>query len=148
MLRLAAAAAAAVLLMAPRSAAKQDCKSLGFGDDLVCTTCSKLQQAVGDPQLVDECRKCCIDTGGAQLAFDSALLEMDERQKVWMPELGDFVERHAKGFSKLKVRYTPGKQPTLKMTRNKDDGKKETDRVLVASWRSEQLVDYLKAKLR
>eukprot|EP00755_Sulcionema_specki_P020811 Sspe_Gene.72851::Locus_43655_Transcript_1_1_Confidence_1.000_Length_501::g.72851::m.72851 len=124
------------------------CQQLGFGDDLVCTTCDRMQKKVADPELVAECRKCCLDVGGAATVFDRAVLEMDKRQAQWIPELGVFVKQHLSAFPKLKVKYIHGRQPTVVLYATGKDGKEESDSVLVSTWKADQIVEYLNAKLK
>ena len=45
-------------LLAPGLAADGTCADLGFTEGLVCSSCEKMHEAVGDEKLRDECLGC------------------------------------------------------------------------------------------
>ena len=55
------------------------CRELGFAPSLVCSSCDKLGEYVGDASdaLVAECRQCCTEeAAGASGVYASATLDI------------------------------------------------------------------------
>lgn len=53
----------AVLLLAHAGSGFEtdECKSLGFTEDLLCNACDTLAETISDEGLIGECRGCCKD---------------------------------------------------------------------------------------
>ena len=120
------------------------CERLFDQETLVCSTCDLIEREHPElTSLASDCKKCCGKNEQSVL-YKSATLQLDPRQKHWYPDLGAFIDDHANEFKeRLTVKYASQSRPVLVMT--KEGG--GTDRVTVASWKTEQILQYLKAKL-
>ncbi|KAJ9465750.1 hypothetical protein DIPPA_62814 [Diplonema papillatum] len=135
---LALAAAATAALDAKEQ--KKICDTLFEQESLSCKTCDLMEEVSPElSELAVHCRTCC--GGNEEAKYKSATLEVDQRTLAWLPEVAAFVKEHAPQLPKLKVSYTTSR-PTLVMKRPN-----HTDRVAIASWKQQQILDYLKAKL-
>ena len=73
---------AVVLLCCAQAAAddanETECRSLGFGPSLLCTSCHKLGEFVGESDpLVGECAGCCKEESDhASVVYASAVLDV------------------------------------------------------------------------
>ena len=74
---------AGLLLVAASCAAAEEtnesaCRSLGFGPSLLCSSCGRLGEFVGeDDSLVGECKGCCVeDVSSSATVFPKAVLDI------------------------------------------------------------------------
>ena len=77
-------AAARLLLLGVASAATQEesrpseaeCRTLGFAPSLLCSSCAKLGDVLGDDVLVRECQQCCTAEDAEAMHYAKAILDV------------------------------------------------------------------------
>ena len=111
---------------------------------LLCNTCDKILDIVGDEELVTDCKACC-HVPVEQQKFKIAVIEIDKRFMMGLPELSSVIKSAKK--LKLKVRYTFGARPTLLMYKSEDDDL-PLESIAVHSWSKDTFQDYLSAHLQ
>lgn len=124
-----------------------DCEALGFTGLGLCSDCDQMATYVKDPQLVEECRHCCVQDEGAAGAakFSEAVLEVCSRRIGLYPDVSTFVEEKASLFPKLRVVYRIGAAPKLIM---QDSSTGEQEVVRIDNWKTENVEQFLREKLK
>mmetsp|Transcript_22588 Transcript_22588/g.40027 ORF Transcript_22588/g.40027 Transcript_22588/m.40027 type:complete len:147 (-) Transcript_22588:204-644(-) len=117
------------------------CEQLGFTKDLKCPDCDVLLKIVTDNELYNDCNACCSEDQNTSPKFTNAELEVCKYKLSAYPHLEKFIAKHAKGYSKLKVRYERFTEPKLKLF-----GKKVSETIRVDNYNLQQLQELLEAK--
>jgi hypothetical protein len=120
----------------------QQCLDYGYNSEvLLCSTCDKVGQILGEQSEAKRtCLECCINTGKAE-KYQKAVFEYDKTIIHAFPGLPEVVKRSKE--LKLTVKRTIGGMPVLKLYKHEDD---ETHSELfhVESWNFDTFKDYLK----
>lgn len=137
-------AAAAKSSSSKRLAAVQQCTAMGFADSLVCSTCNKLNNALGaeGKTAVKECKSCCQNDGA--VSYIQGVFSLCDWKLPQYPQVKTFLSDHAKKYNNLDIEYVRGKNPELIMERS--DGKK--DHVNVDKWKTEDILEFLDSRLQ
>jgi predicted amidophosphoribosyltransferase len=60
-----------------RGARAEQCRALGFGPSLLCASCGKLAQHIGqEDALIEECKGCCTAEAEHTTHFARAVLDV------------------------------------------------------------------------
>ena len=138
-------AACCLALACPAAGAPPPCEALGFTSLLLCSDCKQLESFVKDDALTAECTRCCADaSGGDEVFYTQAILEVCPRSMEAMPHIEEFVRDKAAGYPGLRVAYMVGVPPRLMLR----DATGASTVVSVYKWKPEHLEDVLRDKLR
>eukprot|EP01087_Luapelamoeba_hula_P010981 TRINITY_DN2943_c0_g1_i1.p1 TRINITY_DN2943_c0_g1~~TRINITY_DN2943_c0_g1_i1.p1 ORF type:complete len:171 (-),score=18.95 TRINITY_DN2943_c0_g1_i1:84-596(-) len=122
-----------------------DCQAWGFTEALMCSSCEKMRTFITDPELQNECLKCCasdeIDDGRR---FPHATLKVDNGRYFWFPRVEQFISEKSHLFPGLTIKNRSGVYPTLLL---EDENGKTIETVSVEGWEMDTIADYLSAKL-
>eukprot|EP01097_Dermamoeba_algensis_P004209 TRINITY_DN2784_c0_g2_i1.p1 TRINITY_DN2784_c0_g2~~TRINITY_DN2784_c0_g2_i1.p1 ORF type:complete len:165 (-),score=41.88 TRINITY_DN2784_c0_g2_i1:124-567(-) len=128
------------------SATEAQCTEWGFGSDLSCENCKKLGEVVSDTELVSECNKCCREEENSkEEVYSKAQLVVCRWQLKEFPHIYEFVNKKLHQYKKLELQFQQGRRPTLLMFDQKGQIAKTLS---LSSWKTEEVEEYLKAKLK
>eukprot|EP00930_Biecheleria_cincta_P074304 TRINITY_DN61508_c0_g1_i1.p1 TRINITY_DN61508_c0_g1~~TRINITY_DN61508_c0_g1_i1.p1 ORF type:complete len:165 (-),score=45.17 TRINITY_DN61508_c0_g1_i1:5-499(-) len=135
-------------------AGTQECAEMGYGADLRCSTCSRLQEflpsgeekgAAESAKLVSECRRCCESVG--EEVFKRGILYVCPSQVQGDQDIEDFVKRKADAFKSLDVKYRDGVRTTLMLLREGETEEDAKEAVNIRGWKSDEIRDFVAMKL-
>jgi len=123
-----------------------ECSKLGFTDELVCSSCSKLKGF--DLQMLEEnCNECCEsddDESGVKKFF-GAILEVCSWKLGRYPQVQAFIKSEkARAFPNLKIQYKRGMDPTVKLL---DEDKNVQETLSVEKWDTDNIEEFFTEKL-
>lgn len=122
--------------------AQEQCLERGFNPQvLLCSTCEHVQKVLGQQEVYDDCRSCCIEK--QEEVYEKAVLQMDKRYLPYYREMQDVIEQ--KESLRLKVKFLSG-NPMLLMYTKKDDTE-AADTISVGTWRLDTFKEYLATHL-
>jgi len=127
------------------SSALGDCKDLGFTGTQLCGDCDKLQEYVKDEGLAQECKSCCVESGGegSVQMFEKVTLEVCKHRMREFPQVEGFINNQAAAYEGLKVSYKYGTYPKLVFR----GAGKQKEVIRIDSWTTDNIQEYLDAKL-
>merc|ERR1711865_438083 len=105
--------------------------------------------AVADSEkLSGECMSCC-KAEGTQV-YAKAIFYTDPFSVEVDQDIEDFVKRKADAFPNLKVKLVDGVRTTLQLLREGEDEEDNADSeyVNIRGWKSDEIRDFIKLKLR
>ncbi|PNH07822.1 selenoprotein [Tetrabaena socialis] len=133
----------ALLALSVRAAEEPSCDALGFTGDVVCSDCDVLVQFVKDAELEADCRRCCVKDTVTSKRFHKAELVVDQWRANTLPEIKQFIEKHAKSFAPaLKVLYSQNSSPKLRLS-----GPDGSEAVRIDNWKAASIAEFLKERL-
>eukprot|EP00611_Tribonema_gayanum_P015699 TRINITY_DN27597_c0_g1_i1.p1 TRINITY_DN27597_c0_g1~~TRINITY_DN27597_c0_g1_i1.p1 ORF type:complete len:198 (-),score=34.44 TRINITY_DN27597_c0_g1_i1:380-898(-) len=130
------------------------CLELGFTEALLCATCDRVKDIVGDDALTNECLACCTTppeatASGSAARYQFARLVLDRRMQSAFESVNAFVNDHAVDFEQLEVDHGPGALPQLLLYESEDDVEGPySERIRIDKWPTDVIVEYLKENLR
>jgi hypothetical protein len=136
---------AVVLLCCAQAAAddanETECRSLGFGPSLLCTSCHKLGEFVGESDpLVGECAGCCKEESDhASVVYASAVLDVCRWRIAQYPAIQEFAESKLQDYPNVQVTYTQGAPPNMFM---KDADGNTVEEIGIANWKVEHIEEF------
>jgi hypothetical protein len=102
---------------------------------------------VKDGGLAADCKACCKRDEVAVRFAKAALEVCPYRIKSGMPQISDFIMKHAKQFgAQLTVKERPGAYPRIVLTGGGEGGG-ERSAVRIDNWKADTLVEYLRERL-
>ncbi|CAM9280438.1 unnamed protein product [Pylaiella littoralis] len=134
--------AADVPTLSDRSDELLECKLLGFGDMLACSTCTSFAEIVADRSLTNECLRCCQETKIPTKKYASARLVYDPRLLSTDRELRGFIEDRAADHPALELQPTLYAKTVLLMSED-GTGAENVDTVSIKRWKLDSIADYL-----
>jgi len=135
---------------ASSSPSYEHCEKLGFRkENLLCSSCQKLDEYVKDQALYHECLECCTadldDDQQEPQRFHSATLVLCKCILPHSPHLESFVTKEAANFANLQLQWVNGMQPVLEL---KNEDSRVVQSIGIAKWKTEHIVEFLNEKLR
>jgi len=125
---------------------QDECSKLGYTDDLVCSSCTKLKQ-FDLTEMQDSCDECCEkdeEEEGVKKFF-GAILEVCQWKLGRYPQVQAFIKSDkAKAFSNLKIQYKRGMDPTVKLL---DENKSVQETLSVEKWDTDNIEEFFREKL-
>jgi len=125
----------------------EECSKLGFTDELVCSSCTKLKKFNLHNEMQDSCDQCCEsdeDDSGVKKFF-GAILEVCQWKLGRYPQVQAFIKGDkAKAFSNLKIQYKRGMDPTVKLL---DENKSVQETLSVEKWDTDNIEEFFREKL-
>ncbi|KAG2448536.1 hypothetical protein HYH02_006427 [Chlamydomonas schloesseri] len=123
------------------------CNELGFISTAVaCSDCETLAQFVKDDELVRDCKGCCVqDEAGRKYA--KAELIVDQWRASTLQQIKDFIDKRAATYApQLKVAYTHGAIPKIRLSGGLDGAPIET--VRIDNWKADHIAEFLDQRLQ
>ncbi|KAG2444901.1 hypothetical protein HXX76_001637 [Chlamydomonas incerta] len=139
----------AVVLVAGSSAVddkQTKCDELGFiASQVACSDCELLSQFVKDEELVRDCKGCCVQDEAVK-KFTKAELIIDQWRASTLQQVKDFIEKRAASYAPhLKVAYTHGATPKIRLSGGVDGAPSET--VRIDNWKADHIAEFLDQRL-
>mmetsp|Transcript_34044 Transcript_34044/g.42946 ORF Transcript_34044/g.42946 Transcript_34044/m.42946 type:complete len:184 (+) Transcript_34044:70-621(+) len=123
------------------------CFELGFAENLLCPTCTKIESIVADEELSEDCRRCCTEPPEVEnTKYSRAVLEVGKQTVKFYTEISGFITNHRKKFKNLKLKYTFRSRPQLLMFENKDD-EEPSEVISISRWKESSIIGFLEEKL-
>eukprot|EP01117_Protostelium_nocturnum_P014887 TRINITY_DN5715_c0_g1_i1.p1 TRINITY_DN5715_c0_g1~~TRINITY_DN5715_c0_g1_i1.p1 ORF type:complete len:154 (-),score=46.15 TRINITY_DN5715_c0_g1_i1:129-590(-) len=126
---------------------KKKCLELGFGEDLLCSSCDDLKTFVKDKSLHEECASCCQasqkENEGKTTQFSEGKLIVCKWKLGRFPHVSEFIEKRAEFFPHLQIEYRTYADPILQLTNS--EGEVETLRI--EGWKTENIEEFLRGNL-
>ena len=124
----------------------EECRSLGFTSNLVCSTCDELPQFKLQA-LVENCNGCCQADQNETVVekYASAVLEVCNWKIGRFPQIQAFVRGEKRNqFPNLEIKYLRGKDPVMKLYDSNGEMKEELS---IDKWNTDSVEEFLKEKL-